>query len=62
MPDHTARGYTEEKHRDRHRMLHSHLDELVADFINNTKKVPSESTVMELMEWSAKQIDEEDEL
>lgn len=29
---------------------------LVADFINNTGKLPSKTTVMELMNWSFKQI------
>jgi hypothetical protein len=42
-------------HRGRHQLLHSHLDELVADWITHTKKLPSKSTVLELMEWSSKQ-------
>ena len=43
------------EHKKRHEELHKNLDELVADFINHTKKLPSKSTVMELMEWSFKQ-------
>jgi len=42
-------------HRKRHIALHKILDELVADFIDNTHKLPSKSTVMELMEWSSEQ-------
>ena len=42
-----------ESHRKRHKLLHSHLDELVADFIiHTTNKYPSKSTILELMEWS----------
>lgn len=43
---------TKEKHKQRHEELHKVLDELVADFINHTEKMPSKTTVMELMEWS----------
>jgi hypothetical protein len=35
-----------------HKRLHSSLDELSADFISCTGKLLSETTVMELMEWS----------
>lgn len=45
----------EEKHRKRHIVLHVSLDELVADWIENTKGLPSKSTILELMEWSHKQ-------
>ncbi len=44
-----------EEHIERHKMLHGHLDELVADFIKETKKLPSKSTIFELMEWSHQQ-------
>ena len=44
-----------EKHLERHALLHRYLDELVADWISNTEKLPSKSTVMELMTWSNKQ-------
>lgn len=44
------------QHIERHKMLHERLDELVADFISHTKKLPSQTTVMELMGWSAEQV------
>lgn len=40
------------QHRARHVMLHKMLDELLADWITHTNKLPSQSTCMELMEWS----------
>jgi hypothetical protein len=46
---------TREEHIARHKELHRMLDELVADFISCTGKMPSKSTVMELMEWSCAQ-------
>ncbi len=39
-------------HKKRHKFLHECLGELVADFISHTKELPSETTVMRLMEWS----------
>jgi hypothetical protein len=42
-------------HKKRHVILHKYLDELIADFINHTHKLPSETTLIELMEWSNKQ-------
>jgi len=48
---------TKEKHIERHIFLHKSLDELVADFINHTKNLPSETTIMELLKWSSDQID-----
>jgi hypothetical protein len=47
---------TKEEHIEVHEILHRHLDELVADFINCTKKLPSRTTLLEFMEWSAKQL------
>lgn len=44
-----------EAHKARHRFLHGSLDELVADFIDHTGRLPSETSVMELMEWAYKQ-------
>ncbi len=44
-----------ESHRERHALLHKHLDELVADFITHTDGLPSKSTVFELIEWSYQQ-------
>jgi hypothetical protein len=42
-------------HRARHVLLHKHLDELLADFIRHTRKRPSETTMLEFLEWSAGQ-------
>lgn len=40
-------------HRDIHKKLHKALDELTADFIQHSGgKLPSNTTVAELMEWS----------
>ena len=41
-----------EEHQKRHIELHKAFDELIADFIAQTGKVPSETTIMELMAWS----------
>jgi hypothetical protein len=38
-----------------HRELHRQLGDLVADFIVCNGKLPSKTTVMELMQWSAEQ-------
>lgn len=43
---------TPQEHKERHIALHKNLDELIADFINHTGKLPSQSSVMELMEWA----------
>ncbi len=43
---------TPEEHKARHVELHRALDELIADWIGSTTKLPSTSTVLELMEWS----------
>ncbi len=54
---------TREEHLERHALLHQHLDELVADFIAHAQCLPSRTTALELMRWSAKQttdIDHED--
>ena len=42
-------------HKLRHILLHQHLDELMADFILHSKKLPSKTTVMELVLWSHQQ-------
>ena len=44
-----------EIHIQRHKELHSMLDELGADFIRHTNKLPSTTTLMELMSWSFEQ-------
>ena len=46
---------TREEHKERHKILHKELDELVADFISHTKSLPSRASIMDLMEWSHKQ-------
>jgi hypothetical protein len=46
---------THEQHRARHGELHKMLDELVADWIAQTGKAPSQGTVLELIEWSGAQ-------
>jgi hypothetical protein len=43
------------KHKKRHEDLHRKLDELVADFIRHTGKLPSDTTLMEFMVWSSEQ-------
>lgn len=47
---------TKEEHKARHQILHAHLDELVADFLTKTGKLATKTSIMELMEWSHKQI------
>ena len=46
------------EHLKKHIELHKALDELMADFIYHTQKLPSETTVTELMEWSYEQTKE----
>lgn len=43
------------RHLNRHKKLHKNLDELVADWISITGRLPSKATVMEFLEWSATQ-------
>lgn len=38
-----------------HKELHTSLDKLIACYIENTEKLPSRTTVMELMKWSHEQ-------
>ena len=45
---------TKEEHIERHKELHKALDELMADFITNTEKMPSTS-VMEFAKWAYEQ-------
>lgn len=44
-----------ERHKEIHVKLHQSLDELVADFVMLTENLPSNTTVLELMTWSAEQ-------
>ena len=46
---------TPEEHKKRHEELHHSLDELLADFIAHTNRLPSKTTIMEFMEWSYQQ-------
>jgi len=46
----------EEIHKEIHVKLHQSLDELVADFIMQTENKPSNTTILELIQWSAKQM------
>jgi hypothetical protein len=41
---------------ERYKELHKSLDALVADMMARTGKLPSKTTVMELMQWSAEQL------
>jgi len=41
-----------QKHTERHKKLHQSLDELLADFILHTGRLPSKTILMEFMEWS----------
>lgn len=43
---------TKAAHKKRHVLLHRMLDELVADFMGHTGKMPSKTPIFELMEWS----------
>ena len=43
------------EHIRRHLKLHNSLDELSADMIRHTDKLPSKTSVMELMQWSYQQ-------
>ena len=46
----------EQEHKERHKKLHEMLDELVADYLTLTDKDLSNSTVMDLVQWSAGQV------
>jgi len=46
---------TRDKHIARHVELHKCLDELLADWISHTEKLPSKTTVMEFLKWSSAQ-------
>ena len=51
-----------EEHKQRYELLHKELDELLADYIRHTGKLISNSTLLELMEWSFKQTENPTEL
>ena len=46
---------SKEKHIEQHKELHRSFDELLADFITNTEKRPSNTTVLEFLQWSHSQ-------
>jgi hypothetical protein len=46
---------TPEEHRQRHQELLRMLDELVADWIAQAERRPSQGTILELMQWAAAQ-------
>ncbi len=46
---------TPDTHRSRHVLLHRMLDELVADWIGETEGLPSNASVMDLINWSHSQ-------
>lgn len=50
-----AEKMSQEEHKARHVELHKKLDELLADFIEQTGKTPSKTTVMEFLTWSFEQ-------
>ena len=43
---------TKQRHLNLHQYLHQQLDKIVADYIMHTKKILSNTTVEELMDWS----------
>jgi hypothetical protein len=43
------------QHIERHKELHKAFDELLADYLLYSKKVPGEIPVFELMKWSYQQ-------
>lgn len=46
---------TPEEHKERHIKLHKMFDELLADFIGDTGKMPSKTPILELLNWSYEQ-------
>lgn len=46
---------TEKEHKEKHKALHNSFDELLADWIAQTKKTPSKSTILDLINWSHEQ-------
>ena len=45
----------EKEHIIKHKELHKAFDELMADFISHTTKLPSNTNLMELARWSHQQ-------
>ena len=54
-------AFDKANHQAAHEGLHQYLDELVADMIRHVPgMLPNKTTVLELMQWSAKQAQEPD--
>lgn len=47
--------HKEDKHKRRHKLLHNHLNQLLADMMGRTGVFPSQSTVLDLLNWSYEQ-------
>ena len=43
---------TPEEHKQKHKELHRALDELLADFIEQTGLLPSDTSILTLVQWS----------
>lgn len=43
------------QHQKRHKELHKSLDELIGDFISQTKLLPSKTSILKLLDWSYQQ-------
>lgn len=50
-----------EEHKKWHRKAHLYLDTLIADWLSCTEELPSEASVLTLMQWSAKQMTNPDQ-
>jgi hypothetical protein len=57
-----SKKLTDEEHRERHILLHKHLDELFADFIKNNPNMSgyTKQPILALITWSANQVDNPD--
>jgi hypothetical protein len=52
---------TPDEHRERHKLLHRYLDELLADFVRHSNGPVLGRTIEELMNWSFRQTETPDE-
>lgn len=51
--------HAKQAHQNRHKELYNNLDELYADYLaQHTGKLPSNTTVLELLQWSYQQTKE----
>ena len=53
--DYEGEGMTKEEHIEIHKDLHKKLDELVADFLTHTEKLPNSTTLLDFMTWAHEQ-------